>query len=500
MYRSTLLLLCTCLLSFGFASNVDAKRVALIIGNSAYEHAPELPNPANDASDLAAAFSAMGYQVRLVKDASREHLLNELRLFRYESLGAEHSIIYYAGHGVEIGRQNYLVPVDAKLKSDIDVEYEALSLNLLVSATSGANNLQLVVLDACRDNPFLDQMTRTVATRSIGRGLALYEPNGNSLVAYSAKEGTVALDGSGTNSPYAEAFLSALEQPQLEIGQFFRTVRDNVVRKTNRKQEPFLYGSLSADPVYFHPVAPKAIAKENATPKKVETDQQDKASQNVLLSIDLAFWESIRGSQQAKDFQDYLERFPNGQFGSLAKRRLAAISPATSPAPREISPSVAVEASTPTPLTEIELSRTQARNLQARLNILGFSAGGEDGLIGKRTLSAIAAFRTSTGIEGGNHVDQNLLNKIRSDVPDSQLVSYQDQKRKQATRVTKTRVKSSTKAKNSSQAPAPSVQKVESTIPSVSQKPKDPCLHILSNVNMSTAHYHSCRAGLQRSP
>lgn len=473
MRRFAFSMLSICLFLFGLVSAADAKRTALIIGNSAYQHAPALPNPANDAADLAKAFEALGYDVRLVKDASRAQLLDELRLFRYESLGADHSVIYYAGHGVEIDRQNYLIPVDAELKSDIDVEYEAVSLNLLVVATSGAKNLQLVVLDACRDNPFLAQMTRTVATRSMGRGLALYEPTGNSLVAYSAKEGTVALDGDGTNSPYANAFLAALEQPQLEIGQFFRRVRDNVINATNNKQEPFLYGSLSADPVYFRPEAPAPQSAQAQELKPLVAPQKlDIASQDTLLSIDLSFWESIRSSQQPTDFKDYLERFPDGQFSSLAERRLASLSPGTltvprETAPRETAPPVVAPLKPlvkPAPVTvpeaspitspetnpEIKLSRAQARDLQARLNILGHGAGGEDGLIGRRTLSAVTAFRASIGATGGTRVDQNLLDQLSAKVPASRLTAYREEKKQRAATAAKAAPKTTTKTTTSS--------------------------------------------------
>ena len=286
MFRlvQTLIIALLCVATLSFAA--EARRMALVIGNSDYSNAAPLPNPANDARDIAQAFSALGYQVELVEDAGRSDLLDALRRFRARSLGAEQSIIYYAGHGIEIDRQNFVVPVDAELKADIDVEYEAVPLELLVAATSGAKGLQLVVLDACRDNPFLSQMTRTLSTRSIGRGLALYEPDGKSLVAYSAREGTVALDGTGSNSPYAMAFLSSLQEPGLEIGQFFRKVRDSVVRDTNGQQEPFLYGSLSAQPVFFKPAAATTpAAQAPVTTARPGTS----ASADTLLAIDLAF-------------------------------------------------------------------------------------------------------------------------------------------------------------------------------------------------------------------
>ncbi|MEM9972403.1 MAG: caspase family protein, partial [Pseudomonadota bacterium] len=331
MPQSVLTILCLTVWVFLFSLNAAqaaaGDRIALVIGNGRYEHAPALPNPTNDARDIAAAFEALDYDVRLIEDAGLPALLDALRAHRARSLGAAHSVIYYAGHGVEIDRQNYVIPVDAELASDIDVAYEAIPLDLIVAATVGARDLQLVVLDACRDNPFLEQMTRTVATRSIGRGLALYEPDGNSLVAYSAKEGTVALDGDGENSPYANAFLEALTRPNLEVGQFFREIRDSVIAETRGQQEPFLYGSLSAKPVFFQPQA-----APTPDPRPAVTPPSDTASQDTLLAIDLAFWESIRDSGTSDDFASYLQRFPEGQFRPLAERRLAALRQSYRPA------------------------------------------------------------------------------------------------------------------------------------------------------------------------
>ncbi|MEW9919189.1 caspase family protein [Marimonas sp. MJW-29] len=417
------------------ASAADARRVALVIGNSDYTHATTLPNPANDARDLATAFTRLGYQVELVEDATRADLLDALRGFRARSIGAEHAIIYYAGHGVEIDRQNFVIPVDAELKADIDVEYEAVPLDLLVAATSGARDLQLVVLDACRDNPFLAQMTRTLSTRSIGRGLAIYEPDGNSLVAYSAREGTVALDGTGQNSPYAMAFLSALERPGLEIGQFFRQVRDAVIRQTNGQQEPFLYGSLSAEPVFFKPDAASVTpAPQAAAPAQRGTD----ASADTLLAIDLAFWQSIKDSDQPSDFEDYLSRFPNGQFLPLAQRRLAALKAPQEPArsavrePEASPPASAVPAATPKPdpLPEpLRLSRSEARDLQARLNILGYSAGVEDGIVGRRTMRAVAEYKSTRAMPLEDQIDAALMAWIAAEVPSTRLAAYRDAKR-----------------------------------------------------------------------
>ncbi|MEM6939553.1 MAG: caspase family protein [Pseudomonadota bacterium] len=456
-----------------FAEPADARRIALVIGNSDYTHASVLPNPKNDARDLAEAFGNLGYEVELHEDTSRAALLDALRAFRARSLGADHAIIYYAGHGVEIGRQNFVVPVDAELKADFDVEYEAVPLDLLVAATSGADGLQLVVLDACRDNPFLSQMTRTMTTRSVGRGLAIYEPDGNSLVAYAAREGTVALDGTGQNSPYALAFLSALKRPGLEIGQFFRQVRDAVVKETGGQQEPFLYGSLSAEPVFFRPVNPATPAAPQVSSVPVATEN---ATANTLLNIDLAFWQSIQQSDQASDFEDYLQQFPQGRFRPLAKRRLAALNVPTEaarsasvPAPAPVIPpaNAATPAAAPVPVVPsipLQLTRSQTRDLQARLNILGFSAGVEDGIAGRRTLRAVASYRAARNMEGDVPIDQFLMQRIGEDVSDLRLAAYRNTKQQAAPKATAKQ----TAPKPKATAPRPNSQTTTAAAP----KPK----------------------------
>jgi tetratricopeptide (TPR) repeat protein len=228
------------------------RRVALVIGNSAYKAVSVLPNPGRDAAALAATLRGIGFQtVRLEGDLPREKLVDALRAFAREAASADWAIIYFAGHGLEINGTNYVVPVDAKLETDRDVQYEALPLDQVIGAVEGARKLRLVILDACRDNPFVRGMRRTAASRSVGRGLARVEPEGGTLVAYAAKNGEVALDGDGTNSPFVAALLKHLPTPGLEIGMMFRHVRDDVMAATNRRQEPFVYGSLPAGGFYF---------------------------------------------------------------------------------------------------------------------------------------------------------------------------------------------------------------------------------------------------------
>ena len=225
------------------------ERVALVIGNSAYEGIGELPNPKNDATDVGGALRDLGFGVTILVDGDRAGMEEALRTLARQSVGADVVVVFYAGHGMEIDGTNYLVPVDARLERDADVEYETVDLDQVLRATEGAG-LRLVILDACRDNPLAQRMRRVRATRSISRGSfgdldeqALLD---ETLVAYAAAAGTTAADGSGRNSPYTAALLEYLGQP-LEISGLFRRVRARVLETTEGRQRPHEYQSLLGD-------------------------------------------------------------------------------------------------------------------------------------------------------------------------------------------------------------------------------------------------------------
>jgi len=232
---------------------LSERRVALVIGNNAYQSVPSLANPVNDAKAVANALRAVGFaEVRELYDGDLASFGKALKEFGDLAAAADWAVIYYAGHGVEVGGTNYLIPVDAKLEQQTHVEDEAMPLSRLLSKASAASKMQLVILDACRNNPFVAKMrSASKSTRSISPGLASIEPESGVLVAYSARDGTTALDGEGPNSPFAEALVKYLTEPGLEIGLLFRKVRDAVFTKTAKQQEPFTYGSLPAQPFYF---------------------------------------------------------------------------------------------------------------------------------------------------------------------------------------------------------------------------------------------------------
>jgi tetratricopeptide (TPR) repeat protein len=230
------------------------RRIALIIGNSAYSKFGELPNPTRDAAKLAETLRGIGFtEVALVENLDNQAFNRALQDFSDKASQADWAVIYYAGHGMEVDNVNYLLPVDAKLAHERDIIYEAIPLDRVMAAGEGAKTLRLVILDACRDNPFQGAMAKKTATRSVTRGLSRVEPDGATLVAYAAKAGQVAQDGDGGNSPFVTALVSNLNKPNVEIGKLFRLVRDDVMKATDRQQEPFTYGSLPGEDFIFNP-------------------------------------------------------------------------------------------------------------------------------------------------------------------------------------------------------------------------------------------------------
>jgi hypothetical protein len=228
------------------------RRVALVIGNGQYKHVPTLPNANHDAEALARTLEASGFEsVTLRSNLRREEIVSALAAFARIADTADWAVVYYSGHGIESRGVNYMIPVDAELKVDRDIDLEAVDASKVLAALEGTKKLKLVILDACRDNPFFNQMKRTVATRSISRGLARIEPDAGVLIVYSAKHGETALDGEGQNSPFATALMNRIQTPNLEIRRLFDLVRDDVLATTNHRQQPFSYGSLSGSEDFY---------------------------------------------------------------------------------------------------------------------------------------------------------------------------------------------------------------------------------------------------------
>jgi uncharacterized caspase-like protein len=282
-------------------------RVALVIGNSNYRNAPLLRNPTGDAKAIETKFREAGFDVVTLNDVDNLQFKRGIRQFEAEAANADIAAVYYAGHGIEIGGVNYLIPVDAKLDSDRDAEDEAITLDRLVDSTDRAGLLRLIIIDACRDNPFLRTMKQT-ATRGLAAGLGRIQPSaGNTLIAYAAKAGSIAMDGAGDHSPYAVALLNNLFVPGLDVRFAFGRIRDDVLKMTSNRQEPFVYGSLSGQSIALVPAAVQSGPSVAA---------------NDAAKVDYALVEKV---DTKAAWELFLGQHPQGFLADLARARLAKI-------------------------------------------------------------------------------------------------------------------------------------------------------------------------------
>jgi uncharacterized caspase-like protein len=288
------------------------KRVALIIGNSAYKHVPRLQNPANDAGAVAGMFKRAGFDfVDSRLDLGIVDMRRALREFGAKTRDADVAVIYYAGHGVEIEGNNYLIPIDATLETDTDVLDETFALERVLVAAEPAKQLRLVILDACRDNPFSKSMKRTLGSRAVTRGLAKVEPSSpNTMIAFAAKAGSTASDGD-KNSPFAKALVDHLSKPGLDLRKAFGFVRDDVLKATSNAQEPFIYGSLGGNDVSLVPAEPVVTAPVAIAPSVTAPIDQD-----ATMRRDYEFADRV-GTHPV--WEAFVQKYPSGFFTALAK-------------------------------------------------------------------------------------------------------------------------------------------------------------------------------------
>ncbi len=255
-------------------------RVALVIGNGEYEHMSVLPNPTNDAADVGAALQRLGFDVTSVVNAGIDALVDEMEVFRRKSAGADVALVFYAGHGIEVQGTNYLIPVDARLANERNVARETLELNELLRDTAGAR-LRVVILDACRNNPFAARMASSGGyERTVSRGLAPVatpppaEDGNEILVALSAAPNQVAEDGEGQNSPFAKGLLNNMEEPGLELGLLFRRVAAAVLAETEQRQRPYVESSLLRE----HYLAGGSSGRPSPPPRPTAVDIFDEGA------------------------------------------------------------------------------------------------------------------------------------------------------------------------------------------------------------------------------
>nr|WP_276557146.1 caspase family protein [Prosthecomicrobium hirschii] len=291
-------------LAAGVTSASAERRVALLIGNSAYQSNAQLPNPIRDVEAIRQVLQSAGFdEIIPATDLTLTGMKQALRRFEDAAHGADVAMVYYSGHGIEVNGQNYLVPVDARLLSDRDVEDEAVPLDRVLSALDGARQLKLVLLDACRDNPFVSTMQRRTATRSVTRGLGRVEAGApNLLIAYAAEPGRVAFDGTGQVSPFSKAISRHLAADGAEIRLALGRIRDDVSMMTDARQIPYFSGSLGGREIYLgRPMAGGGSASDpDAT---IRADYQMAQAAGTIEA-----WDA------------FLRRYPTGFYADLAEQ------------------------------------------------------------------------------------------------------------------------------------------------------------------------------------
>ena len=381
-----------------------AERVALVVGNAAYEQEiAALKNPVNDAAAVAAALRRLGFEVIEGRDLDEDAFYDKIIAFDDAGRAAKMALFFYAGHGLQVDGRNYLAPVDLKLETRQDLRRHAIELAAVLEVMRGETNL--VILDACRNNPLAAGLARSLGlSRAVvaSRGLARVDSAGGTLIAYATEPGAVAADGTGDHSPYTAALLEHLETPGLSVQDLFTQVTATVLSSTGERQKPWTHSSLSkivrlvpaGDSEATATVPAPAQASESVS-ERLTAEQL--AAERLAAEGELLFWESVKDSDNPADLQAYLDRYPDGVYAALARNRLQALQGAAAPAASEET-AKSVEAA-------LGLGIRERRLIQLGLAAEGFDPGDADGLFGRKTRGAIGRWQSSRGEEATEHLE-----------------------------------------------------------------------------------------------
>ena len=351
------------------------RRVAFVVGNGAYKNVAQLPNPQIDAKSMAGVLRNVGFDVVEGTNLTRDQMTERLLEFGKKAQGADVAVFFYAGHGIAVDGTNYLLPVDADIKSEMDVKLgSAINVDVTLDQTMRDAKVKLVFLDACRDNPFAAKIRSSATSRSVNvqTGLAEMKSGEGTLIAFATGPGQTALDGKeGTNSPFTRALMDNITKPGVEIQQAMTEVRAQVNEETNKGQLPWGHTNLIGS-VYLNPVA----APTGASAAKAPKTPASASTTSTASEVELEFWRSIKDSNKPEELNAYVTNYPNGQFKSLALARIASLQDGPSTTTRNLSTGIdpATFTNEATQLTEdqISLDKGQRRDVQRRLTGLGF--------------------------------------------------------------------------------------------------------------------------------
>src|ERR1700688_4127501 len=386
------------------------RRVAFVVGNGAYKNVAQLPNPPVDAKAMASVLRNVAFEVVEGTNLTRDKMTEKLLDFGKKAQGADVAVFFYAGHGIAISGTNYLLPVDADIKSEMDVKLgAAINIDLTLDQTMSDAKVKLVFLDACRDNPFAAKIKSNSATRSVSvqSGLAEMKSGEGTLIAFATGPGQTALDGQeGTNSPFTRALIAHIATPGVEIQQAMTEVRAQVNEETNKGQLPWGHTNLIGS-VYLNPApvpAPGAAASTASAPAAV-------ASSSPGTDVELEFWRSVKESNKPEELNAYLTSYPNGQFKSLALARIASLENGPSTTTRNlttgIDPATFTQEANQTTEDQIGLEKGQRRDVQRRLNGLGFDTK-VTGKFDDATRAVITRWQAARG-----YPQSGFLNKLQ---------------------------------------------------------------------------------------
>jgi formylglycine-generating enzyme required for sulfatase activity/uncharacterized caspase-like protein len=319
MHRLTPILTTLLLLVLATAASPQTEqRVALVIGNGTYLNAGTLKNPPNDAKAIAATLRRAGFDVIEREDLTSRGMREALRSFAEKLTPGGIGLFFYAGHGIQARGANYLIPIDAALAAEDDLRYETIDVQDVLNRLDDARvRLSIVILDACRDNPFLRSF------RSAARGLAQIDAPRGTVIAYATAPGKEAADGNGTNGVYTAELLKVMSVPGLKLEEVFERVTDAVERETANGQTPWISSSFRGD-FYFIGPPPATVAQPTAGRPSAPQPTSAPSSFDER-EVEVVFWNTIKDSTTAIDFEDYLRRYPDGIFASLAQRRIEAL-------------------------------------------------------------------------------------------------------------------------------------------------------------------------------
>jgi uncharacterized caspase-like protein len=401
------------------------RRVAFVVGNGAYKNVTPLPNPPIDAKAMAGVLRNVGFEVVEGTNLTRDKMTERLLEFGKKAQGADVAVFFYAGHGIAVDGTNYLLPVDADIKSEMDVKLgSAINIDVTLDQTMSDAKVKLVFLDACRDNPFSAKIRSSATSRSVNvqTGLAEMKSGEGTLIAFATGPGQTALDGQeGTNSPFTRALIAHITTPGVEIQQAMTDVRAQVNEETNKGQLPWGHTNLIGA-VYLNPAAPAPAASaagpaSSPAPAAVASTSSSSGGSDV----ELEFWRSVKESNKPEELNAYVSSYPNGQFKSLALARIAELENGPSTTTRNLTtgvdPATFNEGANQTTEDQIGLDKAQRRDVQRRLNSLGFD-NKVTGKFDESTRAVITRWQAARG-----YPTSGFLNKLQHKALLTEIVS-----------------------------------------------------------------------------